>query len=296
MNMTVLNRYIKRDWLTSYLFLLPALIFFGLFVVYPMIRGIYMSFFDYGLSNMDFIGLDNYSYLLQNEVFLKALRNTALLVVLAVPVVIVFSLFVSVHIYKMNEKLRSFFRAVFYLPAVSSVVSVTVVWGWIYNPNYGVLNYITGLFGAEPIGWLGDSRFALISVVVVLITTSVGQPIILYVASLGNIPTSYIEAARIDRATDWQIFRKITWPMLMPTSLYIIIITTINSFQCFALIKLLTSGGPYYSTTTVMYEVYEKAFTLAQYGLSSAMGVILAVVIVLISIIQYKYLGSDVEY
>jgi multiple sugar transport system permease protein len=288
--------YIRRDWLMSYVFLLPALGFFLLFVAYPMVKGIYISFFDYSLRTFNFIGFDNYVDLIQNETFLKSMRNTLLLVVITVPIVIVFSLFVAVSIYKKKEFARSFFRGVFYLPAVSSVVSITVVWGWIYHPNYGILNYLGGLIGLEPISWLGDQRTALLAIIAVLITTSVGQPIILYVASLGNIPTSYIEAAEIDRATPWQIFMKIIWPMLMPTNLYIIVITTINTFQCFALIQLLTSGGPVYSTTTVMYGVYEQAFVLGHFGSASAMGVFLAIIIGVISLIQFKFFGSDVEY
>jgi multiple sugar transport system permease protein len=288
--------YIRRDWLMSYIFLLPALGFFLLFVAYPMVRGIYISFFDYSLRTFNFIGFDNYVDLIKNETFLKSMRNTLLLVVITVPIVIIFSLFVAVSIYKKKEFARSFFRGVFYLPAVSSVVSITVVWGWIYHPNYGILNYLGGLIGLEPISWLGDQRTALLAIIAVLITTSVGQPIILYVASLGNIPTSYIEAAEIDRATPWQIFLKIIWPMLMPTNLYIIVITTINTFQCFALIQLLTSGGPVYSTTTVMYGVYEQAFVLGHFGSASAMGVFLAIIIGVISLIQFKFFGSDVEY
>ncbi|OCT15534.1 acetylneuraminate ABC transporter permease [Paenibacillus pectinilyticus] len=288
--------YVRRDWLMSYLFLLPALGFFLLFVAYPMIKGVYISFFDYSLRNFNFIGFENYVSLIHNETFLKAMRNTLLLVVITVPIVIVFSLFVAVSIYKKKEFARSFYRGVFYLPAVSSVVSITVVWGWIYHPNYGILNYLGGLIGLEPVSWLGDQRTALLAIIAVLITTSVGQPIILYVASLGNIPTSYIEAAEIDRATPWQIFLKIIWPMLMPTNLYIIVITTINTFQCFALIQLLTSGGPVYSTTTVMYGVYEQAFVLGHFGSAAAMGVFLAIIIGIISLIQFKFFGSDVEY
>ncbi|MVP00933.1 carbohydrate ABC transporter permease [Paenibacillus lutrae] len=290
------RKAVRRDWLMSYLFLLPALGFFLLFVAYPMFKGVYISFFDYSLRHFEFTGLDNYVSLLKNDTFLKSMRNTLLLVVIAVPIVIVFSIFVAVNIYKMKEFSRSFFRGVFYLPAVSSVVSITVVWGWIYHPNYGILNYLTGLAGAEPVFWLGDTRTALLAIIAVLITTSVGQPIILYVASLGNIPTSYIEAAQIDRATPWQIFRKIIWPMLMPTNLYIIVITTINTFQCFALIQLLTAGGPVYSTSTVMYGVYEQAFVLGNFGIASAMGILLAIVIGIISVIQFKFFGSDVEY
>ncbi len=290
------KRYIWRDWLMSYLFLLPALGFFLLFVAYPMVKGIHISFFNHTLNQFEFIGLDNYTFLFKDETFIKSMRNTVLIVLFAVPVVIAFSVFVANTIYRKSEWLRSLFRGIFYLPAVSSVVSITVVWASIYDPNFGILNYLTSFFGAEPIAWLGHPDTALYAIILVLISTSVGQPIILYVASLGNIPASYIEAAQIDRATSGQIFRKIVWPMLMPTNLYIIVITTINSFQVFAIIQLLTAGGPMYETSTVMYGVYEKAFVLGSFGLASAMGVILAIVIGIISFIQFRYLGSDVEY
>lgn len=298
MNLTFFRnkQYIWRDWIASYLFLLPALVFFSIFVAYPMLKGIYISFFSYTLRDFDFIGFDNYQYLFQDKTFGKSMWNTMLIVLIAVPVVVTFSLYVAMMIYQKSEGIRSLFRGIFYLPAVSSVVSITVVWASIYHTNYGILNYITSLFGMEPINWLGDTRTALLAIITVLITTSVGQPIILYVASLGNIPKSYIEAAQMDRANSWQIFKNILWPMLMPTNLYIIVITTINTFQVFAIIQLLTSGGPMYATSTVMYGVYEQAFKLGNFGIAAAMGVILAIVIGAISFIQFKYLGSDVEY
>ncbi|MCM3634253.1 carbohydrate ABC transporter permease [Paenibacillus camelliae] len=290
------RRRFKKEWITSYLFLLPALAFFIMFVVYPMIHGIYISFFDYSLTNFKFVGLQNFKELLQSSNFHQSVINTVVLVLVAVPVVIAFSIFVAMTIYKKKEWLRSLFRGIFYLPAVTSVVSVTVVWNWIYHPNFGILNYLTGLVGMKPMFWLGDPKTALMAITVILITTSVGQPIILYVAALGNIPISYIEAAQLDRASSGQIFTKIIWPMLMPTNLYVIVITTINTFQCFSLIQLLTSGGPLYKTSTVMYSVYEQAFTFGNFGMASAMGVMLAVIIGAISIIQFKFFGSDVEY
>lgn len=290
------NKRNRRQWIASYLFLLPALLFFTLFVAYPMLRGVYISFFDYNLTNFDFIGLDNYKTLWQDKTFHKSMINTIIIVVVAVPIIIAFSVFVSMNIYKKNELLRSLFRGIYYLPAVTSVVSVTVVWGWIYHPNYGILNYFMNLFGFESVFWLGDTRTALMAITVIMITTSVGQPIVLYVAALGNIPTSYIEAAELDGAKPSQIFRKITWPLLMPTNLYVIVITTINSFQIFALIQLLTSGGPMYATSTVMYSVYEQAFHFGNYGLASSMGVVLSIVIGIVAIVQFKYLGSDIEY
>lgn len=290
------SRLAKKEWLAAYLFLLPAAIFFLCFVILPMIGGIVMSFFDYNPKSATFIGIQNYINIFQDEIFRKSLWNTLVLVIGNVPVVVIFSLFVSLTIYKKSAKIRSFFRGVFYLPAIASVVSITVVWGWIFHPNYGILNYILGWFGIDPQVWLGNPSIAKWAILMVLVTLSVGQPIVLYMASLGNIPKDYLEAAEIDGANSTQVFKNITWPLLKPTTLYIVIITTINSFQCFSLIQLLTAGGPNYATTTIMYQVYERSFTLGQYGLASSMGVVLAVIVMAISIIQYKYLGSDVEY
>lgn len=290
------SKRIKKEWAVAYMFVLPALLFFSVFVLFPILRGVYISLFHYSGRTMTWVGFDNYVDLMKDDIYIRTLKNTFLLVLGTVPLVIIFSLFVSLNIYKKGEKLRSFFRAMFYLPAVMSIVTVTAVWGWIYHPSYGILNYITGIFGADPVSWLGDYNWALPSIIIVLTTLSVGEPIILYTASLGNIPKVYLEAAEIDGATNWQIFKHITWALLLPTSLYIIIITTIRTFQCFAIIQLLTAGGPVYRTSTVMYRLYEVAFTFGKYGVASAMGIILAIIVVLISIIQYKFLGSNVEY
>ena len=193
--------------------------------------------------------------------------------------------------------MRSFFRGIFYIPAISSVVSITVVWNWIYHPKYGILNYVfqkTHLI-SKPIDWLGDPKTAIFAIIAILITTSVGQPIILYVAALGNVPKDLMEAARIDGANEWHTFRDVTWPLIMPTTLYIVVVTTINSFQIFALIQLLTHGGPNYSTSTVMYLVYQTAITEGRFGVSSAMGIVLAIIIGIISVLQFKFLSKDID-
>ncbi|XTN33735.1 sugar ABC transporter permease [Treponema sp. HNW] len=286
---------LKRETAVSYLFLLPALSFFLIFVLFPIFRGIYVSFFDYGLRKFTFIGFGNYVRLFRDPIFLKSLANTFMLVAGTVPLILLFSIFVAANIYTKKPAVRSFFRGVFYLPAVSSIVSITVVWGWIYHPLYGILNYVSEFVGIikEPIAYLGDERYALAAVSAVLLTASVGQPVVLYTAALENIPLSMIEAAEMDGASDWQIFTFIKWPALLPTTLYILIISTINSFQCFSLIQLLTAGGPNFATSTIMYLVYERSFTLYQFGYSSAMGIILGLCIASISILQYAFLGRD---
>ncbi len=287
-----------RENIVSYLFLLPALFFFLSFVLFPIIQGFYTSFFNYTLKEFTFIGLENYKKLISDEVFLKSLKNTVEIVVIAVPIVVILSLAISLLINKLESFGRSFFRAVFYLPVVTGSVAVTVVWRWIYDPYAGILNYLLKAMGfiEKDIMWLGDSRFALGCIIVILLTTSVGQPIVLYVASLGNIPKTFTEAAKVDGANRYHVFTKIQWPLLMPTTLYIVVITTINSFQIFALIQLLTSGGPNYATTTVMYLVYEKAFKLGQFGYAASMGVVLAVLIGLFSSLQFKAFGKEVNY
>ena len=214
--------------------------------------------------------------------------------ILAVPIIVLFSLFVAVVLYQKSAFTRSLFRGIFYLPVVTGTVAVVVVWKWIFDPYNGVLNYVLMQMNliSEEIQWLGDKRFAMWAIIIILITTSVGQPIILYIAALGNLDTSQIEAAQIDGATDWQVFKHIKWPGILPTTLYVVVITTINTFQCFSLIQLLTSGGPNYNTSTIMYLVYETAFKQYKFGYANAMGVVLAIIIGIFSLIQFKMFSS----
>ena len=283
----------QRETRSAYLFLLPSLVFFLGFVIFPMILCVYTSFFDatMGKNVADkFIGLQNYVELFSDSIFQKALKNTLIIVLVSVPAVAIFSLWVSSLIYKMKGAVLSAFRCIFYLPVVTGSVAVTVVWKWMFHNYYGLFNYVgthTGLI-EKNINWLGDARFALPCIILILFTTSVGQPIVLYVSALGNVDDSLVEAAKVDGATDLQLFWKIKWPQIMPTTLYILVITTINSFQCFALIQLLTSGGPNHSTDTVMYYIYYTAFKLYRYGYGNAMGVILAVIIALLSALQFQ--------
>ena len=287
-----------RETIVSYCFLAPVLIFFVVFVLVPMIMGFVTSFFNYTMIDFTFVGIDNYVRMFNDEVFRKSLVNTLIIVIGSVPVVVIFSLFVASQTYERSMFTRSFFRCVFFLPVVTGSVAVTVVWKWIYDPLSGILNYIlkAGHVIDQKISWLGDSRYALWAIIIILLTTSIGQPIILYIAALGNVDKSLVEAARVDGATEFNVFWKIKWSSLLPTTLYIVVITTINSFQCFALIQLLTSGGPNYSTSTIMYYLYEKAFKLSEYGYANTMGVFLAVLIALISFAQFKILGDNVEY
>ena len=263
------RRLVMQENIAAYLFMLPFLIFFVGFVLYPMIMCVYTSFFDATMGREDiFIGLKNYKDLFQDGVFWIALKNTMLIVVVSVPI-----------------------TCIFYLPVVTGSVAVTMVWKWMFNNYYGIFNYLgKDVLGVldKNINWLGDEKYALWCIILILLTTSVGQPIVLYVSALDNVDRSLVEAAEVDGATPKQAFWKIKWPQMMPTTLYILVITTINSFQCFALIQLLTSGGPKNSTMTIMYYIYYNAFKLYKYGYGNAMGVILAIIIAILSAIQFK--------
>ena len=290
------RRLMMRETVTSYLFLAPFLVFFILFVIYPMFMCVYTSFFDATMGRDDiFIGFQNYATLFQDPVFWTALRNTMVIVLVSVPVTCAFSLWVASVISKMPVAATSLFRCVFYLPVVTGSVAVTMVWKWMYNNYYGIFNYLGNQMGIldHNINWLGDPKYALGCIILILLTTSVGQPIVLYVSALDNVDKSLVEAAEVDGATPMQAFWKIKWPQMMPTTLYILVITTINSFQCFALIQLLTSGGPNHSTDTIMYYIYYTAFKLYRYGYGNAMGVVLAVIIAILSAVQFKLGNQD---
>ena len=290
------RRLVIQENISAYLFMLPFLVFFVGFVLYPMFMCVYTSFFDATMGTREdiFLGFGNYVELFNDEVFWTALWNTLIIVFVSVPVTCAFSLWVASVISKMPVAATSAFRCIFYLPVVTGSVAVTMVWKWMFNNYYGIFNYIgtqTGLLD-KGINWLGDPQYALGCIILILLTTSVGQPIVLYVSALDNVDKTLIEAAEVDGATPMQVFWKIKWPQMMPTTLYILVITTINSFQCFALIQLLTSGGPNNATMTIMYYIYHQAFKLYRYGYGNAMGVILVIIIAILSAIQFK-LGEE---
>ena len=216
---------VRQETIAGYLFLLPSLVFFIGFVIYPMVMCVFTSFFDSTMNRADvFVGFQNYINLFHDSVFLGALRNTLIIVIVSVPITCIFSLWVASAIVNMPPWATSLFRVIFYLPVVTGSVAVTVVWKWMFNNYYGIFNYLGKSMGIldQNINWLGDARYALGCIILILLTTSVGQPIVLYVSALGNVDQSLVEAAEVDGATKLQAFWKIKWPQIMPTTLYIL--------------------------------------------------------------------------
>ena len=287
----------RRENLVGYAFMLPSLLFFLGFVIFPMGMALVTSFTNYSMTEFDFVGLTNYIRAFNDPVFQKSTLNTLIIVLVSVLAVTAFSLWVASVVYKMNNVSSSFFRIVFYLPIVTGTVAVTVVWKWMFNNYYGLLNYVLKNVGiiANNVNWLGNPATALWCIITILFTTSIGQPIVLYISALANVDPSLVEAGEVDGANHLQVFWKIKWPQIMPTTLYILVITTINSFQCFALIQLLTSGGPNNATNTIMYNIYYHAYKLNEYGYGNAMGILLALLIAVFSFIQFRIARTENE-
>lgn len=284
---------IKRS-LTGILFVLPAVLLFAVFVLLPAIQSIYMSFFRYGARNTQvFLGLDNFLRLFSDKNFVHSYFNTFKYVIIIVPVTLVISLFASVIISNKKPAKASFYRMAFYIPTIASAITVSLIWNWIYHPLMGVLNYILSIFDIRSVAWLSEPKTALYSIAVVILTTTIGQPIILFSAAIGSIPMEYYEAATIDGASPWQIFWNITMSCLQPTILYALVITTISAFQTFVPVQVLTGGGPQKSTSTIVYELYEQAFQNSNLGYASAIGVTLFLSIGVFAFVQFKVMFKE---
>lgn len=286
-----------KEYGWAYLFILAPLLLFLIFTLYPVITAFVMSFQKYNIMNSTWIGTDNYERLFQDEVFWKSMKNTAIFTIGTVPVNIIITFVLSFLIYQMKTKWQTFFKATMYLPTVASGVTISIVWLAIFDPtDSGLLNRFMELLGFDSVIWLGQSSSALFSLMLMNWLGSHGAGIILYLAAMGGIPKSLYEAADIDHASGWTQFRRITWPLLKPTTLYLLVTGVITSFQVFISVYLMTQGGPNFATTTIAYLIYETAFKFYDFGLASAQSFVLAALIIIISIIQFKFFSSDVEY
>jgi len=286
-----------RDYGWCYVFILVPILVFLLFTFIPVIYAFIMSFQQYHVMGSTFIGLENYQTMVQDEIFWRSMRNTFVFTVATVPVSVGITLVLAVLIFPRGKKVQTFIKASLYLPTVASGVTMALVWFWIYDPtNMGLLNMILSFIGMENTMWLGSRSTALFSLILMSWLTGHGAGIILYLAALGGIPKSLYEAADIDHASGWSQFKNITMPLLKPTTLYLLVMGIIGSFQVFMSIYLMTQGGPNFATTTIAYLIYVHAFEYYQFGLAAAESFALGIVIILASVFQFKLMSSDVEF
>lgn len=285
-----------RNQAWGYVFIIPALFFFVMFVLIPFFSSIKTSFYNYSIYGRQFVGLENYFRMFSDPSFSKSLINTLKYVVIVVPSVLVISFVAANAVYEKSIRVSSFVRAAFYLPTIVPAVCFSIIWKWMYNPEYGLFNALGKSIGLPVVDFLGDPRYALLSTAVVVVSWSLGQPIILYIAALNGVPKEYREAAEIDGAGKFQQTIHIMMPLVRPTTLYILIITTINVMQVIEVILLMTGGGPYYATSSLLFMVYQQAFKNGNFGYAAAIGNFMFIVIAILSIIQFKFIDTDVQY
>jgi multiple sugar transport system permease protein len=288
----------KRIWKarSGYLFILPKYILFTIFVLIPIIWSVFVSFQEYRVFGTEWVGLLNFQDVFHDDLFWTAVGNTLRYAVIVMPSSVISALILASLINPLKRGAQTFFRASFYLPTVASSVVISMVWRWIFQTRFGLANYFLSLFGAEPINWLHSSAWAMRSVIIMAVLTPPGMGIILYLAAMASIPESLYEAATIDGANRFVQWWKITLPLLKPTTLYLMIVSTIGSFQVFDQVMLMTQGGPGYATTTIVHRIYNVAFRDFQFGYAGAMSMFLFVAIITLALIQSKVLSGDVEY
>ena len=269
-----------------YLFIAPAGVILLIFFFIPFFQTIGLSFFDYSNSiyQPNFSGIQNYLDILKNPIFYKVMWNTVLYLVVAVPILAIFPLFLAVLI---NQKIRgiTLYKILIYLPVIVSIVVAAIAFKWLYAQD-GILNYFMQLFHLPKIGWLTDPKYAIYSVIIVTIWKGIGYYMMIYLASLMSVPKELYEACDIDGANFWQKHLTVTVPHLMPTIALVTTISSISAMKIFAEIYVMTKGGPLNSTKTIVYYIYEKAFENLDLGYASAMAVILLVIVMIFSLLN----------
>ena len=277
-----------KENITGYLFIAPQMLLFIVFLVYPIIEGIRLSLFKINYQDQVFVGLENYKRLFSDPVFIQSTINTVIFVLFIVALTVFFALFVSSAVFDKNAKYVSFIRGAYYIPVMVSMVVMSMIWSFLLNPANGLIPYIARKMEILSVNFLGDTDWVLPVIIFVTFATNVGQAIILYIASMIGVPKELFEAAEVDGASRMKIIFKIIIPMVKPTTIYIIIINIIAVLKIFVVIQLLTGGGPNNASTTLMYYLYNNAFKYNQLGLASAVGVIMFLITLVLSIPQLR--------
>ncbi|WP_026572794.1 carbohydrate ABC transporter permease [Bacillus sp. UNC438CL73TsuS30] len=282
------NKHTFKENMTGYLFVAPQLLLFLVFLVYPIIEGIRLSLYRINYTNEVFVGFANYTQLFHDPVFVKSTINTVVFVIFIVALTVLFALFVASAVFDKNAKYVSFIRGSYYIPVMVSMVVMSMVWGFLLNPANGLIPYVAKQLEFSNVNFLGNPKTVLAVIIFVTFATNVGQAIILYIASMIGVPKELFEAAEVDGASRTTIIMKILIPMVKPTTMYIIIMNIIAVLKIFVVIQLLTGGGPNNASTTLMYFLYNNAFKYNQLGVASAVGVIMFLITLILSVPQLR--------
>lgn len=287
----------SKEAIAAYLFLSPFLIFFAIFVVRAVIAAVQMSFFDWQILKpvRPYIGFDNYIELFNDDVWWTSLQNTFIFTITTVVGTTVVALFSAIAVTQ-PIKGQGFFRVLLYMPTLLSVGAVGLIWVWLLNTQYGVINYVLSFFGIPRVNWLGDPALVLPALSLTTIWWGFGFPMLIFIAGLQGIPEQFYEAAKIDGANSRQLFLHITLPLLRPTILFVTVTGVISHFQVYGQPLIMTNGGPGRSSYSVIFYLYQIAWTAFRMGYGAAIAVVLALIIAAMTIIQFVFIGRRVEY
>ena len=283
----------------GYLFLLPALAHFAIFIAFPFGYAFYLSFHEWNILEpaKPFVGFDNYSRLFRDDRFHEATLNTLYYTAVSVPLTIVLGLVVALLL---NNQIRArgIFRTMFYLPVITPLVIASIIWKWVYNGDYGLLNYYLMQINVidEPVLWLSDPNLAMPSVIITSVWKGVGFAMVVYLAGLQSIPEDYYDAAKIDGASGWQRLKDITVPLLSSTTLFLFVISMLGSFQVFTQIFIMTNGGPLGKTRTIVWYIYTTAFKDFNMGYAAAMAFALFAMMLVFTLVQFRFMRREIEY
>lgn len=277
----------RKEGIAGLLFVTPAVIYFLVFFLLPLGICIYASFTNWNILSVkqNFVGVNNYVKIFDDPNFWTALKNTFYMLI-PVPLYLVLALGFAYCCHKKvpGEKV---FRVLYYLPYISSLVALVLIWKWLFNSQYGLVNNFLGIFGGENVDWLGDPVWTKRMIVIMITWKMIGVIAVYYIAALKNIPETYYEAASIDGATPWQQFRKITLPLLTPTTFYLLVIGIIGSLQTFVEIQLFApDGGREYGVATIVFYIWQKAFGSSQMGYACAVACIFGLFIMALTVVQ----------
>jgi len=270
----------------AWLLLSPALGAIGLFFAVPLIAALLLSLTDFDIyaladpRNTRFVGAGNYARLLSDPLFWKVLRNTLVFVAVGVPLTLAASLGGALLVHSKLARWRGLFRTIFFAPVVTTLVAVAVVWRYLYHPRYGLINQMLGFVGLPPIDWLGDPAWATVAITLLAVWRSFGYGLVIYVVGLQSIPVSLYEAAQLDGASPWRQLRNITLPLMVPTTLFVGVLTTVGLFQIFAEPYVMTRGGPLYATTSITLLMYQQGFRWWNLGNAAAIAFVLFALII----------------
>lgn len=297
-NVSAKSQRMKRRFkenMFGYLLLLPSLIFLGLFTFYPAIKSIYLSLFQTSIVHSEFVGLDQYKAVFGDHVFRKVMWNNIIFAIGTVPTSLLLAMYLAIWV---NGKLKvnALLRTSFFYPTIIPMIAIANIWLFIYTPQYGLLDKFLEMANVAGVNWLGDPAWVMFSMIVMMIWKEAGFFMIFYLAGLQNLPSDVYEAAKLEGAKPFQIFRHITFPLLMPTTLFVLIIAFTNSFKMVDHLYIMTKGGPDNASNLLLYYIYETAFSFWDMGKAAALTVVLLVILLVVAIFNYVFIDRRIHY